>query len=250
MLFFFRNQFCSHETESENAQCPTNTIVQRNRKQYVRNCASLPHWVEVLVASPRCILPSSLSPHPRCVVAEQPYSPFRVCIYRSRSHFRDPREIPRGEFLTTLVSKTRSSRRTFVQNSRARFRRREPRGAFARMQRFLPPCPVVIYPTMTDVRSPSSMNAPIFSFSKLMLQCHSIFRLLATKEKWSSVLARIALPEDAMQYFLSSLVARRLRRCLFLRNDAISRTTVDEDVVKKKAMERRTEFLSKKMITK
>lgn len=32
-------------------------------------------------------------------------------------------------------------------------------------------------PPHNDTRSPSSMNAPIFPFNKLMLQCHSIFRI-------------------------------------------------------------------------
>lgn len=34
-----------------------------------------------------------------------------------------------------------------------------------------------------DAQSPSSMNAPIFPFNKLMPQCHSIFRLLVRHEE-------------------------------------------------------------------
>lgn len=34
-----------------------------------------------------------------------------------------------------------------------------------------------------DARSPSSINAPIFPFNKLMPQCHSIFRLLVRHEE-------------------------------------------------------------------
>lgn len=201
----------------------TDTFVRRNRKRYVRNYCG-PAYVS---PAPRRgsrflldILASSLSPHPRCTAADQS---LYVWDYTSLRNFV-------WVLISPLpVSRTRSSRRTFVQNvsSRARFRRREPRGAFARKQRFLPLCPVVIYPTMTDVRSPSSMNAPIFPFNKLMPQCHSIFRLLAATKR-SSMLAQIALAEDAMQYFLSSLVAPRLRRrpVVFSKIDAIWKTAM------------------------
>lgn len=166
---------------------------------------------------------SSRRPYLRILDAPQPsslptrsYLPLEIALpiflrnsqWRVLHHSRYRERVPAGENVQN------------VQNvsSGARLRRREPRVAFARMQRFLPPCPVVIYPTMTDVRSPSSVNAPIFPFNKLMPQCHSIFRLLATTER-SSVLARIAPVEDAMQYFLSSLVARRLRRRLVFSGD-------------------------------
>lgn len=51
-----------------------------------------------------------------------------------------------------------------------------------------------------DAQSPSSMNAPIFSFNKLMPQCHSIFRLLVRhKEIGHTRTNRRRL--NAMRYF-------------------------------------------------